>query len=241
MGGAALKRRTLIHRGIDGEIHRQRCAPPSCRRGLMTEPLSFALRLGIALLLLQAGFAKILSLGEFRSGLRTYRILPGSLEATVAFLVPAVELALGVLLITGVAFRVGVVAAVALFLTFSMAQVVTTRRGMTIDCHCFGTSASEKVSGATAARVAVLAVLSGMLLAAPAAGLPRLSTAVPVVPVAFAIAAVIRSIGLFPTVARAIVSPARLAPTPTYTPHVSLSEVGLDFSLKPIVPDRRKE
>ena len=116
-----------------------------------------------------AGAAK---LGARRRTTRTFRALGLPAPATLAVAVPVVELALaaGLVVVPGWAAA----GALALLAAFSVFLARGIRAGVDVGCGCFGSAASEPVSGVELVRNAVLAGAALVALAAPAPDAPSL-------------------------------------------------------------------
>ncbi len=111
----------------------------------------------------------------FALSIDSYQLLPEWSVYGLARTLPLFELALGVLLIAGVALRyLSIVAAAILGLFFSV-MVVSYFRGAGIDCGCFGVG--EPLSAKTLARDGVLLAAAIMLVVRSWRGPARNSTA----------------------------------------------------------------
>ena len=101
--------------------------------------------LGTAARLIVGGvwiFAGALKLGDLTASLRSvvaYRILPFDASMSLGAVLPFLELALGLLLLLGLATRVAAIASVVLFAVYIGAIASVWARGLRIDCGCFGT------------------------------------------------------------------------------------------------------
>jgi uncharacterized membrane protein YphA (DoxX/SURF4 family) len=117
-------------------------------------------RIAVGLVLLLAGGAKIFSGRRYVDDLvSAYRILPAWSLRPVALGLPWFEVVLGVLLIVGV-FATPVAAAGAALLTgFSLAIVVTLRRGVTAPCGCFGHAIPSRTSWGLVGRNVVMVLV----------------------------------------------------------------------------------
>ena len=69
---------------------------------------------------------------------RAYEILPESLVPTVGFLLPAIEVVVGICLVLGVLTRAGGLVSAVLFAVFTAGIASAWARGLEIDCGCFG-------------------------------------------------------------------------------------------------------
>lgn len=127
-----------------------------------------AARCLIAGVFLRAGFAKVTDLGDFRSAVANYRLLPPALVPAVALSLPFAELTAAVLLVLGI--LPGIVAAVlaALLLCFAAAIAINLARGRTFDCGCAGSAPRTINWSHVASNVCLAAVAVALALAPPA-------------------------------------------------------------------------
>lgn len=95
---------------------------------------------------------------------RGYKILGPGGSRSVAAVLPAAEIALGLLLVTGVAGQLAAAAATAVFLGFAITVASAVRRGLANDCGCSGALSTNRVRPALVYRNIALALLA----AAPA-------------------------------------------------------------------------
>jgi uncharacterized membrane protein YphA (DoxX/SURF4 family) len=104
--------------------------------------LALTLRFAVATVLAVAALAKARSFGDFR---RTVDVLtPWQRGVTpIAAAVVAAEAALAVLLAAGVLPIAVAAAALALFLGFAALSLWASRRGLQVQCNCFGSGDSE--------------------------------------------------------------------------------------------------
>jgi len=99
--------------------------------------LVLASRLFIAILFLQTGAFKLLRLHDFATVISNFRLMPDALVGSVARLIAAAEIVVGVLMVLHVAFADPL--AFGMVATFSAAVAVNLARGRTgIDCGCLG-------------------------------------------------------------------------------------------------------
>lgn len=100
--------------------------------------VSVLARLGLSAVFLVSGGLKAASPADTEVAVRAYQLLPNGLVHPVALFLPFFELALGLLLLVGIAVRwVAVVSALTLAaLIFGV--VSAWARGLSIDCGCFG-------------------------------------------------------------------------------------------------------
>jgi uncharacterized membrane protein YphA (DoxX/SURF4 family) len=117
-----------------------------------------ALRILLGCMWLYAAWTKLReSWRLFAMSVDGYHILPEWSVTLVARGLPWVELAIGVLLIAGLALRYVSLAGAALLTVFFTAMAIAQAHGLTIDCGCFGPG--DALSGWTLLR-------DGTLLAA---------------------------------------------------------------------------
>ena len=69
---------------------------------------------------------------------RAYELLPEAMVPTVGYLLPALEVAVGVLLVLGLLTRAAAAASGLLFVAFVVGIASAWARGLQIDCGCFG-------------------------------------------------------------------------------------------------------
>ena len=95
-------------------------------------------RLGLAAVWLVSGIAKVSDSGQTYLAVQAYDVLPDALVQPVATALPLLELALGVLLLAGLATRWAGAVSALLLLVFIAGVAQSWARGLTIDCGCFG-------------------------------------------------------------------------------------------------------
>ncbi|WP_018220898.1 MauE/DoxX family redox-associated membrane protein [Salinispora pacifica] len=100
--------------------------------------IGLAARLGLAAVWLLAGAAKVGDLAASGRAVNAYQIFPYDLAAVIGAALPFLELALGVLVLLGLATRLTAGVSVALLLVFIAGIVSAWTRGLNIDCGCFG-------------------------------------------------------------------------------------------------------
>jgi hypothetical protein len=123
--------------------------------------LGVALRVGLALLFLDASIHKLRDFNAFRGAVSGYRIVPGWGEPIAAGALVAAELAVAAaLLVPGLGPAPGL-ASVALLLMYASAIGVNLARGRRdIDCGCAGRAAQGSLHGGLVVRNLVLAGLA---------------------------------------------------------------------------------
>jgi uncharacterized membrane protein YphA (DoxX/SURF4 family) len=100
--------------------------------------VSTAARLVLGGVFLVAGGLKVIDPQSSVAAVRAYRLLPSSLVTIVGWGLPFAEIALGVLLLAGIATCLVAVASAVLLLVFIAAVTSAAARGLSIDCGCFG-------------------------------------------------------------------------------------------------------
>jgi uncharacterized membrane protein YphA (DoxX/SURF4 family) len=134
--------------------------------------LSTAARLGLAVVWLVAGGAKVTDLAGSGRAVNAYQIFPYDLAMVIGAALPLVELALGVLLLVGLATRLAAGVSAALLVVFIAGISSAWARGLRIDCGCFGvggelTAGQDPSYGPEIARDLAFLVLAGFLLWVP--------------------------------------------------------------------------
>jgi uncharacterized membrane protein YphA (DoxX/SURF4 family) len=95
-----------------------------------------------------AGVLKLPDPAESVRAVRAYRILPEVVVPTVGYVLPALEVAIAVLLVIGLATRVTAVLSALLMTAFIIGIASVSARGINIDCGCFG-GGGDVAEGAT--------------------------------------------------------------------------------------------
>jgi uncharacterized membrane protein YphA (DoxX/SURF4 family) len=113
---------------------------------------------------LVAGGLKVIDPQSAVAAVHAYRLLPTSLATLVGWGLPFVEIALGVLLLAGIATRIVAAASAVLMLIFIAAVVSAATRGLSIDCGCFG-GGGEVAPGQTAYGIEIVRDIGLLLLA----------------------------------------------------------------------------
>ena len=117
-----------------------------------------ALRILLGCVWLYAAYTKFReSWLVFAMSIDAYRMLPQWAVLALARSLPWVELAIGILLVAGLALRYVSIAGAAILTVFFCAMALASSQGLGIDCGCFGPG--DKLSGWTLLR-------DGTLLAA---------------------------------------------------------------------------
>jgi uncharacterized membrane protein YphA (DoxX/SURF4 family) len=117
------------------------------------------LRLLIGAVFVYAAYTKLRDPWQvFAMSVDSYKMLGESAVIAVARTLPWFELALGVLLIAGLALRYVSATAAALLMVFFALMIVSYARGLAIDCGCFGPG--EALGPKTLLRDGTLAALA---------------------------------------------------------------------------------
>lgn len=148
---------------------------PSSRAGrwpALRPWLGVASRLGLAAVWLIAGGTKVGDLAASGRAVNAYQVLPYDLATVIGAALPFVELALGLLLLAGLATRISAGVSAALLVVFIAGIASAWARGLAIDCGCFG-SGGQLAAGQTPSYLPEILrdlgflVLAGFLLIWP--------------------------------------------------------------------------
>ncbi len=127
---------------------------------LLAETGVFALRSYVAVLLIAGGLGKMSKTLVFEGELADYRLLPDFAVPLAARLLPVVELAVGLLLLSRLASVAVTLTACVLLLMFAVAVAINLLRGRThISCGCGGASGGQTISAPLVAVNLLLAAL----------------------------------------------------------------------------------
>ena len=137
-------------------------------------------RLGLAAVFLVSGVLKAIDPDGTYVAVRAYDVLPKAAVAVVAGVLPWLEIALGLVLVAGLATRLAAVAAAGLLLVFVAGVTQAWVRGLSIDCGCFGgggvVDEGQAAYGRELLRDAGFLLLAGWLIVRPRTlGVLRLS------------------------------------------------------------------
>jgi uncharacterized membrane protein YphA (DoxX/SURF4 family) len=99
--------------------------------------VSLLVRLGLAAVFLVAGGLKVGDLDASGRAVIAYELMPTNVAMTVGAVQPLVEIALGVLLMLGLATRLAAWISGVLMVIFISGIVSAWARGLNIDCGCF--------------------------------------------------------------------------------------------------------
>jgi uncharacterized membrane protein YphA (DoxX/SURF4 family) len=128
-------------------------------------------RLGLAAVLLVSGLLKVVDPDTTYVAVRAYDVLPKPGVAVVAAVLPWLEIALGLLLLDGIATRSVAVVSAGLLLGFIAGVTQAWARGLSIDCGCFGgggvVEPEQTAYGQELLRDAGLLLMAGWLVVRP--------------------------------------------------------------------------
>ena len=99
--------------------------------------ISTVARLGLAAVFLVSGALKVTDLAASGRAVNAYQLMPFSAAQVVGAVQPFVEIALGLLLLIGLAVRVTAGICAVLLVIFMAGIVSAWARGLAIDCGCF--------------------------------------------------------------------------------------------------------
>jgi uncharacterized membrane protein YphA (DoxX/SURF4 family) len=97
-----------------------------------------AVRLVLGIVWVVAGLLKLPDPAAAERAVRAYQLAPEWLVPVLAFGLPVLEIAVGVLLLLGAFVRPAAVVSAVLLAGFTAAVASAWARGLTIDCGCFG-------------------------------------------------------------------------------------------------------
>jgi len=100
--------------------------------------LGLASRLIVGGVWVVAGLLKLPDPAENVRAVRAYQLLPEAVVPTVGYVLPVLELLLGVCLVVGLLTRVGGVVSSVLLVAFILGIALAWARGLEIECGCFG-------------------------------------------------------------------------------------------------------
>lgn len=95
-------------------------------------------RLTLGIVLLVAGALKVTSPAGSARAVRAFQILPYDFAGYVGYVLPVVEILVGLLLVAGLFTRVSALAGGLLMVAFVIGIIAAWARGLNIDCGCFG-------------------------------------------------------------------------------------------------------
>ena len=134
------------------------------RSELIRDVIGLLARLGLAAVWLISGIIKAVDPRTTVVAVRAYQIFPESLVGTIAGILPFLEIALGVLLVIGLATRLTAVLSAVVLVAFLAGVISAAARGLSIDCGCFG-GGGDVAAGQTAYTEEILRDLGFLALA----------------------------------------------------------------------------
>ncbi|WP_229073121.1 MauE/DoxX family redox-associated membrane protein [Actinoplanes sp. DH11] len=134
--------------------------------------ISTAARLGLAAVWLVAGGLKVGDLAASARAVHAYQLMPYDISKIVGAAQPFLEIALGLLLLAGLAVRLTAGISAVLLVIFIAGIVSAWARGLQIDCGCFSTggelaAGSDPAYGVDILRDLGFLALAGILLWRP--------------------------------------------------------------------------
>jgi uncharacterized membrane protein YphA (DoxX/SURF4 family) len=96
-------------------------------------------RLVLGVVWIVAGALKVGDLTASGRAVVAYRLLPPTVATTVGAVLPFLEIALGLLLVLGLATRLSAIVSALLLVAYIVGIASVWARGLRIDCGCFGT------------------------------------------------------------------------------------------------------
>ncbi len=141
---------------------------PQMIRGFLT-----FVRIALGGVWLYAGLLKITDIDQTIISVRAFQILPHSLVKPMAYGLPAAEIALGLLLVVGLAVRFTAAISALFLLLYIGAIASVAARGLQIDCGCFSTSGQLDAHTSTQYTLDILRDAGLLLLSALLVWRPR--------------------------------------------------------------------
>lgn len=135
--------------------------------------VSLLARLGLAAVWLASGWAKASDPAQTLLAVRAYRLLPESAVHVVAIGLPSLEIALGLLLLVGLATRWAAITSIALLAVLIAGVASAWARGLQIDCGCFGGGGEDAAANWRTYGVEILRDIGFLALAGWLAVFPR--------------------------------------------------------------------
>jgi putative oxidoreductase len=121
--------------------------------------LAIVLRVALGAIFVYAGWVKLKDPWElFALGISSYQILPLGMVELVARALPWLEVAVGVLLVSGFGLRISATVTTLLLVVFMALMIRAYVKGMEISCGCFG--AGEVISWKTLLRDSTMLMAS---------------------------------------------------------------------------------
>ncbi len=118
----------------------------------------------ISIVLLAAGVLKIYDPAPLLGTLELLTFINNSFAILIATILPIIEIAIGILLLTGTKAKISVVSAAGLFWFFFAFSVYGYAAGLDADCGCFGNVIASDFGAGMILRNALFAIVASMLL-----------------------------------------------------------------------------
>jgi len=127
-----------------------------------------ASRYVLGLVFIYASIEKIAFPGEFTAIIKEYRLIPEQYAPVVAYILPWLEIALGILLIAGLFIKESAAVISGLLLVFMISLIMKSRDGFVDNCGCFGIAAgSQKLIPLLARDMALMIMAAVSVLKHP--------------------------------------------------------------------------
>jgi len=138
---------------------------------ILTDPVFvMAVSFSFAMLFLSAACHKFTDLPKFRSVLGGYDLIPEKLLSMAHLLIPALETAVAMALLTAGTRQVAALGAISLLLLYAFAMLLSIRNGRTLqDCGCSLGAVKQPVVVGLVVRNMGYAMLAVLLLVSPSA------------------------------------------------------------------------
>jgi uncharacterized membrane protein YphA (DoxX/SURF4 family) len=153
-----------VDKQADDENETVDTAVRSSRGELIRDVLGLLARFGLAAIFLISGGLKAADPRQTVVSVRAYDLFPESLVTFIAATLPYLEIALGVLLVLGLATRLAAVLGAVMLVLFIAGVISAAVRGLSIDCGCFGGGGPVE-AGQTAYTAEILRDLGFLALA----------------------------------------------------------------------------
>lgn len=119
-------------------------------------------RLMIGVLFVWAGVPKLIYPEVLFNAVMDYGFFNAAVAQLAAWLLPALEIILGISLIIGVKIRGAFAMATLLLAGFAILHTVVFFQGIDVTCGCFGIAGAEKITGLTVARNLILTLVASI-------------------------------------------------------------------------------
>jgi len=129
-------------------------------------------RLGLGAVFVVAGLLKLPDPAAAVRAVRAYRLLPEAMVSSVAFGMPIIEIAVGLLLVVGIFVRTAAIVTGVLLIVYIAAISSAWARGLQIDCGCFSKGGAV-AAGDTAYPAEIARDVGLLIVAAGLAWWPR--------------------------------------------------------------------